>query len=98
MLKVKTQISLGINPDWSESSLYAQLVTKDVSFHQADSEDSDQKELLTRLIGVVSRLNYSAVLVQTVVYYSQTRFGFKKETNCLIREGNQMSVVYFIFL
>ena len=35
----KTQISLGICPVWSESSLYAQWVAKDPSFLHADSED-----------------------------------------------------------
>ena len=38
----KTQISLGIHPVWSESSLCAQWVAKDPSFLHADSEDSDQ--------------------------------------------------------
>ena len=37
----KTQISLGIRPVWSESSLCAQWVAKDPSFLHADSEDSD---------------------------------------------------------
>ena len=35
----KTQISLGICPVWSESSLGAQWVTKDPSFLYVDSED-----------------------------------------------------------
>ena len=38
----KTQLSLGIHPDWSESSLCAQWVAKDPRFLHADSEDSDQ--------------------------------------------------------
>ena len=38
----KTQISLGIRPVWSESSLFTQWITKDPSFLYADSEDSDQ--------------------------------------------------------
>ena len=38
----KTQISLGIRPVWSESSLCAQLVAQDQSFLHADSEDSDR--------------------------------------------------------
>ena len=42
MRPTKTQISLGIRPVWSESSLCAQLVAKDPSFLHADSEDSDQ--------------------------------------------------------
>ena len=37
----KTQISLGIRPVWSESSLCTQWVAKDPSFLQADREDSD---------------------------------------------------------
>ena len=35
----KTQISLGIRPVWSESSLPAQCVAKDPRFRHADSED-----------------------------------------------------------
>ena len=35
----KTQISLGIHPDWSESSLCTQWVAKDPSFLHADSGD-----------------------------------------------------------
>ena len=48
----KTQISLGIRPVWSESSLCAQWVAKDPSFLQADSEDSDQTGRMPRLIWV----------------------------------------------
>ena len=38
----KTQISLGIRPVWSESSLGAQWVAKNPSFLHADSENSHQ--------------------------------------------------------
>ena len=38
----KTQISLGICPVWSESSLCAQWVAKDPRFLHGDSEDSNQ--------------------------------------------------------
>ena len=48
----KTQISLGIRPVWSESSLCAQWVAKDPSFLHADSEDSDQTGRMPRLIWV----------------------------------------------
>ena len=48
----KTQISQGICPVWSEPLLCAHLVTKDQSFLHADSEDSDQTELIPRLIRV----------------------------------------------
>ena len=46
----KTQISLGIRPVWSESSLCAQYVAKDSRFLHADSEDSDQTWRMPRLI------------------------------------------------
>ena len=45
----KTQISLGIRPGWSESSLCAQWVAKDPRFFHADSEDSDQTGRMPRL-------------------------------------------------
>ena len=48
----KTQISLGIRPVWSESSLCAQWVAKDPSFLHADSEDSNQTGRMPRLIWV----------------------------------------------
>ena len=46
----KTQISLGIRPVWSESSLCAQWVATGPSFHHAPSEDSDQTGRMPRLI------------------------------------------------
>ena len=51
MRPAKTQISLGIRPVWSESSLCAQWVAKDPSFLHADSEDSDQTGLIWVLAG-----------------------------------------------
>ena len=48
----KTQISLGIRPVWSESSLCAQWVAKDTSFLHADSEDSSDWADPPRLIWV----------------------------------------------
>ena len=48
----KTQISLGIRPVWSESSLCTQWVAKDPSFLHADSEDSDQTGWMPRLTWV----------------------------------------------
>ena len=66
----KTQISLGIRPVWSESSLCAQWVAKDPSFLHADSEDwsewaDAQADLSlrwahTHFVGfVMSRLKYT---------------------------------------
>ena len=48
----KTQISLGIRPVWSKSSVCAQWVAKDPSFLHADSEDSDQTGRMPRLIWI----------------------------------------------
>ena len=52
MRPAKTQISLGICPVWSESSLCAQWVAKGLIFLHADSEDSDQTRRMPRLIWV----------------------------------------------
>ena len=52
MRPAKTQISGGVRPVWSESSLCAQWVAKYPSFNHADSEDSDQIGRMPRLIWV----------------------------------------------
>ena len=46
----KTQISLGIRPVWSESSLCAEWVAKDPSFLHAHRQVSDQTGQMRRLI------------------------------------------------
>ena len=48
----KTQISLGIHPVWSESSLCAQWVVKGPRFLHADSGESAQTGRMPRLIWV----------------------------------------------
>ena len=52
MCPVKTQISLGIHPVWSESSLCTQWIAKDPRFLHTDSNDSDQIGQMPRLIWV----------------------------------------------
>ena len=49
---VKTQISQGICPVWSESSLCAQWVAKDPSFLHGDSEETEQTGRMPRLIWI----------------------------------------------
>ena len=49
---VKTQISLGIRPVWSESSLSAWRKLGSLATHWAHSEDSDQIGRMPRLIQV----------------------------------------------
>ena len=48
----KTQISLGIRPVWSASSMCAQWLAKDPSLLQMDSKDSNQTRQMPRLIWV----------------------------------------------
>ena len=50
--RLRSAISLGIHPVWSESSLCAQWVAKDPRCRHADSEDSDQTGQMPRLIWV----------------------------------------------
>ena len=63
----KSQISLGIRPVWSESSLCAQWVAKDPSFLHADSEDSDQTGRMPRLILIWVFTGRTATLVGFVM-------------------------------
>ena len=49
---VKTQVSLSINPVWSESLLCSQWPAKNPRFLHVDSEDSDQTGRMPRLIWV----------------------------------------------
>ena len=48
----KTQISLGLHPVWSESSLFAWRELGSLAAHWAHSEDSDQTGRMPRLIWV----------------------------------------------
>ena len=50
----KTQISLGIRPVWSESSLSAWRNIGSLATHWAHSEDSDQTGWMARLIWVIA--------------------------------------------
>ena len=51
--KVKPQISLCIRPVWSESSQCAHWVIKNPIFLHVESEDSDNHELMSRVIWVL---------------------------------------------
>ena len=65
--KAKSQISLGMRPDWSESLLCAQWVTNiriNAKILCADNTDSDQSEVVHRLIWVFS------VRTATLLYFS----------------------------
>ena len=58
----KTQISLGIHPAWSESSLYAQWLAKGPRFLHASSEDRDQTGRMPRLIWVFAGHTHTSYL------------------------------------
>ena len=55
----KTQISLGIRPVWSESSLCAQCVAKDPMLLYANSEDSDQTGRIAGHTAILLVLSYT---------------------------------------
>ena len=74
--QAKTQISLGIRPVWSESSLCAQWVAKDSSFRQAESEDSDQTGRMPRLIWVFA--GRTAILLVLSCGGSYMKTGIRK--------------------
>ena len=61
----KAQISLGIHPVWSESSVCAQWVAKDPMFLHVSSKDSDQTGQMPRLIwGFAGRTSFCWVVAQ----------------------------------
>ena len=74
----KTQISLGIRPAWSESSLCAQWVANYPSFLHADSEGSDQTGRMPRLIWVFAERTCHCVgFVMRRLIWSITEAGEK---------------------
>ena len=87
----KTQISLGIRPVWSESSLCTQWEAKDPSFLHADSEDSDQTGRMPRLIWVFAghTCHFVGFVTRRLIYCSHKtikhRFSFKDNMSYLIK-------------
>ena len=68
----KTQISLGIRPVWSESSLCVQWVAKHPRFLDADSEDSDQTGRMPRLIWVFAGRTLTLLVLSCRGSYLET--------------------------
>ena len=68
---VKTQISLGIRPVWSETSPCAQWVAKDPSFLHADSKDWSQ---MPRLIWVFAgrACHFVGFVMRWLIWLPQT--------------------------
>ena len=71
----KTQISLGIRPVWSESSLCAKWVAKDPGFLHVDSEDSDQTGWMPRLIRVFNgrTCHFVGFVMRRLIYLTSVR-------------------------
>ena len=78
----KTQISLGICPVWSESSLCAQRVAKDPRFLHVDSEDSDLCPVWSEFAGrtghTVCFVMRQLKLKSTSIHYFHFLFGSNK--------------------
>ena len=89
----KTQISLGIHPVWSESSLCAQCVAKDPMLLHVDSEDSDQTGRMPRLIWVFA--GRTAILLVLSCRGSYT-LGPKYPRYMYIRTYKQYTHVYWV--
>ena len=83
----KTQISLGIRPVWSESSLCTQWVAKGPSYLHADSENSDQTGQMPRLIWVFARrtCHFVGFVIRRLKWYliSKGAIPFKQLRLCL---------------
>ena len=83
----KTQISLGIRPVWSESSLWTEWVAKDPSLLHVDSEDTDQTGQMSRLIWVFA----GRTLILLVLSCRGSIFF------CLSKENDSISCSDFLF-
>ena len=71
---VKIQISLGIHPVWSESSLCAQWVAKDPSLLHSDSEVSDQTGRMVGAHAILLVLSWGGSLISMSVIQEQISF------------------------
>ena len=103
---VKTQISLGIRPVWSESSLSAWRKLGSLATHWAHSEDSDHTGRMPRLIWVfagrkvillVLSCHSSYTLLNTsYTSFSMAFFGYWRVPTTVIFVY-MMSVLTFVF-
>ena len=82
----KTQISMGIRPVWSESSLSAWRKLGSLATHQAHSEDSDQTGRMPRLIWVFPRPTAILLVLSRHGSYEQV----KRPGSTIITDYNQL--------
>ena len=71
--QAKTQISLGIHPVWSESSLSTQWVAKDSSFLHADSEDGWMPRLIWVFTGHTN--HFVSFVIQRLICFEWRNSG-----------------------
>ena len=91
----KSQISLGIRPVWSESSLSARRKLGSLATHWAHSEDSDQFGRMPRLIWVFARRTLTLLVLSCRGSYAQSdnnasaaqQTFFPRPGNGLMRQG-----------
>ena len=86
---VKTQISLGIRPVWSESSLSAWRKHGSLATHSAHSEDSDQTGRMPRLIWV-----FTGCTLILLVLSSRGSFLFRDRTRRAQKEWHLVMNFY----
>ena len=86
-----TQISLGIRPVWSETSLCAQWVAMDPSFLHADSEDSDRTRQMNRLIWVIAGRTFIGFVMRRLIAKfpqdMEIRYCRRIITKCIVPEN-----------
>ena len=97
----KTQISLGIRPVWSKSSLCAQWVPKDPSFLSLESEDSDQTGWMPRLIWVFAERTFILLVLScrgsyVLLNYIFGRAGWQSRTRRLSQCRHYLLIIFMI--
>ena len=96
----KTQISLGIRPVWSESSLSAWRNTGSLATHWAHSEDSDQTGRMPRLIWVFAgRTNhFVGFVMRRLIYYFASRFCCNDINRNRLKEPGKICLKYLFLI
>ena len=91
----KTQISLGICPVWSESSLSAWRKLGSLATHWAHSEDSGQTGQMTRLIWVLAGCtgHFVDFVMQWLMWYFKMSWDTAKPS--VYREGSDQPAHLF---
>ena len=93
----KTQISLGIRPVWSESSLCAQWVAKDPRFLHADSEDWSESWLgehsFCWFCHVVAHFWIQPLTLWNQIVLARCRLAARGTTNIHLGKWDQMTQI-----